>query len=924
MASTKSAEYKLAIQIAGSIASSFNSAVGGAQSELSTLGKAAGNVMKAAAAASAVAAAAAGAFAVSSVQAGMEFDSAMSQVAATMGKAADEIQDLREFAQQMGATTAFSATEAAEALNYMALAGYDAETSMAMLPNVLNLAAAGAMSLSDASDMITDAQSALGLTLEQTTAMVDQMAATASKTNTSVDQLGQAILTVGGTAQYMAGGTTELNAVLGVLADNGIKGSEGGTHLRNMLLKLASPTADATKLLNSLGVQIFDAQGNMRSFTEIFPELNEAMSSLTDQERLDAMSTLFNSRDIASATALLGTTAERWEELGEAIENSAGAAEQMANTQLDNLAGDITLFKSALEGAQIALSDQLTPSLREFVQFGSRGLSQLTTAFQEGGLGGAMEAVGDILSDGLNMVVDSVPDFMDAGMRLLGALGQGIIDNLPAISSAAVTIVLMLVNGILTALPTVADGAVQIILQLANGIAGAVPQLVPAITGVIIEIANILTNPDTLTGLIAAALEIILALADGLLQAVPSLIAAIPVIIQNLVTAILQAIPMIINAGLDLFLSLVDNLPAIISGIVAAIPEIINGIVAALTASLPEIIDAGVQLLVALVQNTPAIITGIIAAIPQIIQGLITAITAAIPQLVEAGVYLLVSLVQNLPAIIAGIVAAIPQIISAILGALGSLPGMLASLFSGAWEGIKAVFAGVGEFFQGVWDTIVGLFTSIGTAVGDAISGAVKGAINAVLSGAIGIINGFIGAINLAISAINLIPGVNIKKLEKLEVPQLAEGGIVTGPTFLEAGEAGDEAIIPLSELWGNMQSIVAEEIGGYTGQLAALTEQLGASNAGSMSMPISDLLADLVGNDEAPEDDDGGNGGDEGDGDGDNHPQLVIYYQPHLHFEGGTPSREDIVEAGRISQEEFNRMAAKWQKDMARLSLKE
>ena len=303
-----------------------------------------------------------GAFAKSAVDVGMEFDQSMSQVAATMGKTVDEIGDLRQLAMDMGAKTAFSATQAAEALNYMALAGYDAETSTKMLPNVLNLAAAGGMELATASDMITDSQSALGLTIEQTSALVDQMAAASSKSNTSVAQLGEAILTVGGTAQYMAGGTEELATVLGVLADNGIKGSEGGTHLRNMLLSLSSPTTDAQKTLDALGVSVFDAEGNMRSFSAIFPELNAAMSAMTDQERLDAFSTIFNSRDIASATALLGTTTERWEELGDAILNSKDAAEMMANTQLDNLAGDITLWNSALEGAQIVLSDQLTPS----------------------------------------------------------------------------------------------------------------------------------------------------------------------------------------------------------------------------------------------------------------------------------------------------------------------------------------------------------------------------------------------------------------------------------------------------------------------------------------------------------------------------------------------------------------------------------
>lgn len=310
---------------------------------------------------------------------GTEFSKNMSQVAATLGYTTDELGDtnsaasetmgtLRQFAKEMGSTTVFSAREASQALNYMALAGYDAATSMKMLPNVLNLAAAGGIELAYASDMVTDAQTALGLTLEETNSFVDQMAKTASRSNTSVSQLGEAILTVGGTAKYMSGGTKELNAVLGVMADNGIKGSEAGTHLRNMLLQLSSPTNDAKNLLSQLGVSVFDAEGNMRSFSEIFPELNNAMADFTDEQKLDAFSTLFNVRDIATANALLGTTKDRWAELGSEIGNSAGAAEEMAKVQLDNLSGDVTLMQSAFEGLQIALSEKLEPALRPIIQ----------------------------------------------------------------------------------------------------------------------------------------------------------------------------------------------------------------------------------------------------------------------------------------------------------------------------------------------------------------------------------------------------------------------------------------------------------------------------------------------------------------------------------------------------------------------------
>lgn len=362
-------EYEKGIKGALGTADKFTKKLDGGINKLLKIGAVAGG--------SAVAAVTA--FGKASVQTGMQFDAAMSQVAATMGVTTDEIGELRVFAQEMGAATAFSANQAAEALNYMALAGYDAETSMGMLPNVLNLAAAGAMDLGRASDMLTDSQSALGLSLDETNDLVDKMAQAASKSNTSVSQLGDAILTVGGTAKNLSGGTTELATALGVLADNGVKGTEGGTALRNIILALSAPTDTAAKAMKELGVDAFDAEGNMRGLNEIFGDLNESLSTMTQQDRMDALSTIFNNRDLKSAEALLANYGSRWDELSGYIDDASGAAQKMAETQLDNLNGDITLMQSALEGAKISLSDGLTPALRDTVQTVTKALSKSTT-----------------------------------------------------------------------------------------------------------------------------------------------------------------------------------------------------------------------------------------------------------------------------------------------------------------------------------------------------------------------------------------------------------------------------------------------------------------------------------------------------------------------------------------------------------------
>ena len=307
-----------------------------------------------------------------------KFESAMSQVQATMGITKDTMTEvhgetvnamdaLGAIAKKMGAETAFSATECAEALNYMALAGYDVETSIDMLPNVLNLAAAGGMELARASDMVTDSQTALGLSIEQTNTLVDQMAKTASKSNTSVSQLGDAILTVGGIAQTLSGGTTELNTVLGLLADNGIKASEAGTHLRNIILAMNPTTTEAAEAWDQLGVSAYDADGNLRPLQDTFQDLSKAMEGMSDQEKTDLLSKMFNKTDLASINALLGTSAERWTDLSAAISDSAGSASQMAETQLDNLSGQLTILKSSLEGAAISFGELLLPVIKDVI-----------------------------------------------------------------------------------------------------------------------------------------------------------------------------------------------------------------------------------------------------------------------------------------------------------------------------------------------------------------------------------------------------------------------------------------------------------------------------------------------------------------------------------------------------------------------------
>ncbi len=325
----------------------------------------------------------------------------MSQVAATMGitSATAEFQTLSDAAKEMGESTKFSASQAGEALNYLALAGYDANKAVAALPTVLNVAAAGGMELAAASDMVTDAMSALGLETSQMADFSDKLAVTAQKSNTSVSQLGEAILTVGGTAKMLSGGVTEMNTALGILADNGIKGSEGGTALRNVILSLSAPTDTAAAALESLGVTAFDASGAMRPLEDTFADLNTALSSLSDQERTAVLNEIFNKVDLKSVNALLGTSSERFDELSGYISDCVGAAAQMAATMDDNLKGDLTIMQSALEGLGIAAYEKFQTPMRSAVQEVTASVGELTESLTDGELSGSFDKVANGMSE---------------------------------------------------------------------------------------------------------------------------------------------------------------------------------------------------------------------------------------------------------------------------------------------------------------------------------------------------------------------------------------------------------------------------------------------------------------------------------------------------------------------------------------------
>lgn len=562
-------------------------------------------------------------FVTGSIQAGSDFDAAMSQVAATMGKSVGEIEDLRDFAQQMGSTTAFSATQAAEALNYMALAGYDSEKAMSALPTVLNLAAAGGIELGRASDMVTDAQSALGLSMEETFDMVNQMAMAASKSNTSVEQLGDAILKIGATARNVKGGTQELATILGVLADNGIKGTEGGTHLRNMLLSLQQATQgndgkillvgpDEEKGIEEVSIALYDAEGNMRSMIDVIQEMRGALGGMTQEEKDAITSGIFNKTDLSAINALLGTTEERFQQLGEDIGAAEGSAEAMANTQLDNLAGDITLWESALEGAKIVISDALTPTLREFTQFGSETLSVLTEAYKSGGIEEVMSTLGEQLTKGMGLVINMIPGVISGGGKLVISIIQGLSTMLP-----------QLVTGLLQGLKTI-----LMLLTEGNGLVMIIDALANLVTGVVDAVATFLTEDGETV--LRAVMDVI----TTILLKIPEILPLLADTVANLISAVLLLIadylPEFFEVMTDVTLAMIDGLMDALPLLGSAVGKILAAVLNVIIEHLPEILIMGVQMQIEFA-------AGIVKAIPKVLSAIVETIFAL---LYEAQTYI--------------------------------------------------------------------------------------------------------------------------------------------------------------------------------------------------------------------------------------------------------------------------------------------
>lgn len=885
MAASGGKEMEIAIKIAGKVESSFKSAIGAATKGL-------GSITKAVSAATAAAAAAVGAIGMAAINTGREFEGAMSQVAATMlidkttAEGQKAFETLENAARECGASTAFSATEAAEALNYLALAGYDADKAATALPTVLKLAGAGAMSLANASDMVTDSMSALGIeaTEANLTQFSDQLAQTASKANTSVAQLGEAILTVGGTAKGLAGGTTELNTALGILADNGLKGAEGGTHLRNIILSLQNPTDKAAASLQSLGVDVYDAQGNMRGLNDVFKDLQGAMAGMDNASKDSILSTLFNKTDLTAANAMLSNCADRFDELSAAVENSAGACENMYAIQLDNLNGDIAILKSGLADLGISIYKDLNGPLREMTQLATSMVGELSDAYKEGGMESMVGAVGGCLSEVVNTIAEYAPQVVSMGVDLLENFIGGITENSGALADAAADVLSAFVEGLFTLVPQVILAGIDLITELADSVTQQAPQLITSgmqaitnfVSGIIQRLPSVVSTALTLVQtlvnsigsnapqLLSAAIQLIGGLLQGIVTMLPEIANMAVQLVTGLASAILENVPLLIDTAVQLVLNLINGLLSMLPQILQSGVQLVMSLLQGIISALPGIAQAGVQLIQGLVQglvsNLPAILQAAMQMVMQLIQGIVT----MLPQIINEGMQLVLSLVQGIASALPSILQmAVQLIVQFVTGLASMLPTivqqglqLIVSLIQGIAANLPAI---VQSAVQIIFSLITGLIQAIPQLIA-AIPQVVGAIIDTILSTnwldvGIQIIKGLIdGIVSTGKSLWNAIKSLFTGG--EVDIPDTSSQSAAVVNSYASginsnAGTVTAAANSMATNAFSSMETTGATTAGAQAGQAfsTGLTDSLAAApiNTGALTVDTSAFTATMT-----------------------------------------------------------------------------
>lgn len=992
-----SSQYEIAINIAGKLEKSFMSAFKSAGSAVKGLTKTF--------AATGVALTGIGGFA---TKVGSDFEAAMSKVGALSGASGEQLKALEDKAKAMGASTQFSATESAEALQYMALAGWNTQQSIDGLDGILNMAAASGMQLADASDAITDILSAFGMEAGDAGKMADQFALAQATANTSADQLAEAMKNCGVNAAGFGQDITQTNAVLMALSNEMLKGSQAGTSVSAMIRDIGAKMKDGAIKIGDTSVAVTDANGNFLDFVDVVKGVEKATDGMTESQRQAALSGVFTADSIKAMGILLNEGSDKIEGYAESLDNAGGSAEEMAKKMNDNLKGQITTLKSAMEGLGIELYQSMDNPLKDIVQSANGMVKELNEAFLNGGFEGLVYCLGDVFSQIVEGIASFAPDLINASIIVIQAFVDGISDNIDSISLSAGKIVEALAKGIVELLPSLVELGIKVIAGIGKGISEGLADAFPGLGAIfeplkgafewVVDNSNEVISALLGIGAGLAVFEVgtmimgfASAIQDGTLavkamaksQAILNAVMAINpfVLIAAAIAGLVAGIIYLWNtnegfrdAVIGIWQSICDvcssvwgsivsffteTIPEAFNSCVDAVSSFCNSIVSFFTNTIPQVISNIGQWFSELPGNIAYGLGVAVGAIANWIVECYTYLTNNVPMWIDS----IGNWFANLPG---AIWAWLTQTITDI-GIWGS------NMFSSATTWVSNTITSIGTWFSqlpsNIWNWLVQVVTNISTwgsnmlstatqSVTDVCTGIVDGFKNLPnkmieIGGNIvdGIKNGIKNAWDNMTGWIgglceNFVVGVksefdihspsrvmknqvgkfiplgiseglkattgdllktavdmcsDLSNAIKIDSPEVgvnwnAKGGIFNSPTIFGTnkglqgvGEAGAEAILPLNLLWDKMSEIISN---------------LMFDN--SNGIDFDSLLSKLDGNSKS-----------------DNNDNIeyepTIQYSPVYKFYGAAPSKEDLMQASRMSQDEFDRMMKKWQKDNGR-----